>query len=198
MNGDPDTRLSLIARLKNRADQEAWTEFVAIYQPVVYRLACQKGLQHADAEDLVQQVLTAVALAVERWQPDPTRGRFRSWLTKIARNQILNALTRCPPDRACGGAPADDPLDRQAAKDGPDSNLLRTEQRRQVFYWAAQQVEEEFRPETWQAFWWTAVEGRDIAEVAKALGKKPGAVYVARGRVMLRLKEKVREWDEAV
>jgi RNA polymerase sigma factor (sigma-70 family) len=197
VKGFPDTRLSLIVRLKDGSDQEAWGEFVEIYRPVVYRLARLKGLQHADAEDLVQQALSAVAGAVERWQPDGAHGRFRSWLSKIAHNLILNALTRRWPDRASGGQAEDDRLTQQAVTDDPDSELLRTEYRREVFHWAARQIEAEFRPETWQSFWCTAVEGRNVTEVARQLGKKPGAVYAARSRVMRRLKEKVLEWQGA-
>jgi RNA polymerase sigma-70 factor (ECF subfamily) len=194
---DPDTRSSLIVRLKDRADQEAWREFVEVYRPVVYRLACRKGLQHADAEDLAQQVLLAVAAAVHRWQPDPGRGRFRTWLHRIAQNLIINALTRRAPDRAAGEGGAHDLLAGQAAREGPDSELLRAEYRREVFHWAARQVRAEFRPETWLAFWHTAVEGRGVADVARLLGRKPGAVYAARGRVMRRLKEKILEWEGA-
>jgi RNA polymerase sigma factor (sigma-70 family) len=191
----PDTRLSLIVRLKDRSDQDAWGEFVEIYRPVVYRLARLKSLQHADAEDLVQQVLSAVARAVERWQPDEAHGRFRSWLNKIAHNLILNALTRRSPDQASGGQVQDDRLARQAVTDDPDSELLRTEHRRQVFHWAAREIEGEFQRETWQSFWCTAVEGQNVTDVARQLGKKPGAVYAARSRVMRRLKEKVLEWQ---
>ena len=61
--------------------------------PVVYRLALRKGLQHADAEDLAQQVLTAVSKAIDRWQTDPTRAKFRTWLHRIAQNAIINALS---------------------------------------------------------------------------------------------------------
>ena len=193
----PDTRASLIVRLKDPADQEAWREFVEVYRPVVYRLACRKGLQHADAEDLAQQVLLAVAAAVHRWQPDEARGRFRTWLHRIAQNLIINALTRRAPDRVAGADAAHDLLTRQAAREGPDSELLRTESRREVFHWAARQIRAEFEPETWLAFWHTAVEGRPAAEVARLLGKKPGAVYAARGRVMRRLKEKILEWEGA-
>jgi RNA polymerase sigma-70 factor (ECF subfamily) len=191
----PDTRASLIVRLQDRADQEAWREFVEVYRPVVYRLACRKGLQPADAEDLAQQVLVAVAAAVHRWQPDPARGRFRTWLHRIAQNLIVNALTRRAPDRASGAGAADVLLAAEAAPDGPDSELLRTESRREVFQWAARQVRPEFQPATWLAFWHTAVEGRAVADVARLLGRKPGAVYAARGRVMRRLKEKILEWE---
>jgi RNA polymerase sigma-70 factor (ECF subfamily) len=193
----PDTHLSLIVRLRDRADQEAWSEFVEVYRPVVYRLACLKGLQHADAEDLAQQVLVAVAAAVDRWQPDPARGRFRTWLHRIAQNLIINALTRRTPDRGSGEEGLDDLLAQQPAPEGPDSQLLRTESRREVFQWAARQVRGEFEPDNWLAFWQTAVEGRPIAAVAALLGKKPGAIYAARGRVMRRLKQKILEWEGA-
>jgi RNA polymerase sigma-70 factor (ECF subfamily) len=191
----PDTRASLIVRLRTDADQAAWAEFVEIYQPVVYRLARRKGLQDADAEDLAQQVLAAVAGAVRRWDPDPERGRFRAWLNRIAHNLIINTLTRRTPDRAAGGDSAADLLACKSADDGPDSDLLRVEYRREIFQWAARQVRAEFRPETWEAFWQTAVEGRPPAEVAGELNKVVGAIYTARGRVMRRLREKIADWD---
>jgi RNA polymerase sigma factor (sigma-70 family) len=195
--GFPDTRLSLVARLKDRGDQEAWCQFVEIYRPLVHRLAALKGLQDADAEDLAQQVFSAVAYAVERWEPDRTRARFRTWLQRIAQNLILNALTRVKPDRASGDVAEHDALLGQAAREGPDSALLRTEYQREVFKWAARQVRAEFQPDTWQAFWSTAVKGRDVVQVAEELEKTPGAVYAARGRVMRRLKQKALEWEES-
>lgn len=191
----PETRASLIVRLKDRADQDAWREFVAIYRPVVCRLARQKGLQPVDADDLAQQVLAAVAAAVDRWDPNPERGRFRSWLNRIAHNLIVNALTRQAPDRAAGDTAAHDALANQEAVEGPDSELLRTEARREVFQWAARQIRPEFEADTWDAFWLTAVEGQSPAEAADALGKKVGAVYAARGRVMRRLKDVVLLWE---
>ncbi len=195
VTGYPDTRLSLIVRLKDHSDQAAWTAFVEVYRPVVYRLARSRGLQHADADDLAQQVLSAVARAVDRWQPDPERGRFRAWLHRIAHNLILNALTRRAPDGASGDERTQDLLCSQAEREGPSSDLLRMETRREVFQWAARQVQAEFQPDTWHAFWETAVEGKDVDEVAQALGKKPGAIYAARGRVMRRLKEVVQQWE---
>src|SRR5262249_54659976 len=94
MNDLPETRHSLLVRLCDRSDREAWDEFAAIYEPAVYRLARGKGFQHADALDLVQEVLWGVAKAIDRWSPDAERGRFRTWLFRVARNVTVNALVR--------------------------------------------------------------------------------------------------------
>ena len=155
-----ETRLSLIVRLKNRADQAAWQEFVEIYRPVIMRLAASRGMQHADAEDLAQQVLVSVSKAIGRWEIVPHRARFRTWLRRVVENAILNALSRGAPDRAVGEAGHSALVEQQAARNGSDSDLLRLEYRREVFRWAARLIRPEFQPATWKAFWLTAIEDR--------------------------------------
>lgn len=190
-----DTRVSLLLRLRDRSDAAAWREFAAIYQPVVWRLARHQGLQPADADDLSQQVLSSLAVAIDRWEHDPQRGRFRTWLHQIVRNAILNALTRRRPDRGAGDTSVVELLAAQVARPAIDPALVELEYRREVFVHAARTIRDEFQEESWQAFWRTAVEGEDPADVARNLNKGVGAVYAAKGRVMRRLREVVAQWE---
>jgi RNA polymerase sigma-70 factor (ECF subfamily) len=86
----PPTRASLLLRLRDPRDGEAWTEFVDLYAPLVYGYLRRQGLQDADAADLTQEVLTAVAGAIGRLEYDPARGAYRNWLFTLVRRQLSN------------------------------------------------------------------------------------------------------------
>jgi len=188
----PETRPSLILRLHDPADDAAWEEFVAIYRPVIVRLAEFKGLQRCDADDLAQQVLLSVANNIGRWEHDPQRARFRTWLAHAVRNATLNALTRMPADRGAGGTTGMLALENHAGATD-DAEMLELEWRRETFRWAVDQVRDEFQPQTWEAFWITAVDGLSASEAAEKTRKSIGAVYVARSRVMQRVQAKLKE-----
>ena len=194
MNAALSTRYSLLVRVQDPHDHAAWLEFVAIYEPLVYGLARRRGLQDADARDLCQDVFRAVAKAVHGWKPDPARGSFRGWLFRIAQNLLINFLRR---ERRRPGASGDSDvqrlLDAQPASGDEYARLIEFEYRRRQFEVAARQIEAEFTPATWQAFWQTAIESQPIVRVAETLGISQGAVYIARSRVLARLRERVQQ-----
>ena len=193
----PDTKASLILRLPSADDAEAWREFVSIYEPFVYRFARRGGLQDADARELVQNVLISVARAVGRWRPDHQRGRFRTWLFRIARNQLLDVLTKQQRlEVSRGGSGLFDVFDQLAATSGSSEQYLRLEHRRELFRWAADRVRRSVKEATWKAFWMTAVEDKTAETVASELGLTTGAVYIARSRVLARLRDEVQNWED--
>jgi RNA polymerase sigma factor (sigma-70 family) len=186
----PDTRASLIVRLADAQNVQAWDEFARLYQPVVYRLALRRGFQHADAEELVQEVMLAVARAVEGWVPDQDRGRFRDWLHRIARNLMINFLTRRKHQVwGTGKSDMQQVLEAKSQAEAAMTQMFDVEFRREGFRWAANQVQKEVKQNTWQAFWMSTIDDVPVAEVARQLGMSVGSVYIARSRVMARLRQ---------
>lgn len=170
---------------------------MSIYEPFVFRFARRGGLQDADARELVQNVMVSVARAVGRWKPDSARGRFRTWLFRIARNQLLDILAKRSRDEAANGATSNSGLFEQVCSVSSDSrDDLHSAQRRELFRWASDRVKTLVKPQTWQAFWMTAVEDQDPESVAIQLKMTTGAVYIARSRVISRLRDEVKKWED--
>lgn len=192
----PETRASLILRLQDAADIAAWDEFAEVYAPVVYRSARRLGLQAADADDVVQEVLAAVAQSVKGWIVREDRGAFRAWLYRIARNTAIDFLTRRKHRPwADGGDEATRQLNEIEAA-GDVSSQFDIEVRREIFARASDRVQSQFSDTTWKAFHRTAVLGEPIEAVAAQLGVSPGSVYIARSRVMKRLQSVVKSFEE--
>jgi RNA polymerase sigma-70 factor (ECF subfamily) len=195
MHETPRTRPSLLLRLRGERDEQAWAEFLVLYEPLVMRLMRQRGLQENDARDTTQQVLMRISGAIERYQPDGAEASFRRWLFRVARNVVVTFLTRQSrqlkllDDRQLAEA-----FDAALPK-SPESDLFDDEYQRQVLAWGMDEVRDEFRDATWQAFVETSVNGRAIPEVARELGLSPGSVYVARSRIIARLRAKVVEFE---
>lgn len=192
----PDTQDSLIAQLRDTENVEAWQSFAQLYRPVVYRLARARGLQHADAEDLSQQVLLSVARAIPLWQRQP-QASFRHWLRRIARNAIINSLTRAPKDRAGGGSEFLAIVQNISGNVTEIESQVDIEYQRQVYRHAAQIVRDEVHEDSWRAFVLTVVDGQSTTDVAKQLGKTIGAIHAVRSRVMRKLQNAVRGLMEA-
>jgi RNA polymerase sigma-70 factor (ECF subfamily) len=159
----------------------------------VYGFACKHGLQDADAADLTQDVLRSVAAAAGRFRYETERGTFRGWLFTLVRNRLRNFLASRRRHAQAGTASAQQALLDVPAREADVAELWQREYERRLFDWAAEQVREDCQEKTWQAFWRTAVEGQGGQEVARALNMTTAAVYLAKRRVMDRLKEYLRQ-----
>jgi RNA polymerase sigma-70 factor (ECF subfamily) len=192
------THHSLLVRLADVDDQRAWEEFFSIYQPLIHRLALGRGFQDADASEIAQEVMLSVSRSIGNYVPGKHPGSFRAWLAKITRNQALNRLRR----RAVpvvGGSTFMKKLieasDESTASDD-EHRAFDQEARRQIFRYAAERIRHRFSEQNWQAFWLTCVEGATATDVASRLGIPVGQVYVARCRVIARLRETVEQITE--
>jgi RNA polymerase sigma-70 factor (ECF subfamily) len=196
MPGDHETRVSLIARVRDPRDGVAWEQFAAIYLPMVRAYCVRRGLQEADAVDVTQDVMAAVARAVRNFEYDARRGGFRNWLFTATRNRLgaffeQHARRR---DQGSGRTSIQQVLRQQP--DDAETEEWDRDYRQHLLEWAAKQARAEFEGATWKAFVLVAVEGRPAAEAAEATGLSSNAVYGAKSRVLSRLRELVRSVAE--
>ena len=190
----PLTRVTLLNRLKDGADADAWHEFVQLYGPVVYGFARKRGLQDADAADLMQDVLRSVARNAERMEYDPKRGTFRGWLYTVTRNKIYNFLNgqRNRP-RGTGDSAAQERLDAIADRD--DRPRRRLGAGVPAAAGGPGDGAGQGRVPAEHLAGVLADGGRGPGrpqEVGDELKMTPGAVYVAKSRVLARLREEVQ------
>lgn len=192
----PETRASLIARICDSSNDDAWSEFVRIYQPVVERFIQRHGLQYADAVEVTQEVLSRVAHSIESWDGDRQDSSFRGWLYRITRNRTIDFLRKRRLEKAMNSMDAgglSQVADSNPCCDISDSSDFQAEYEKELFRWAAAKIQPSFKPSNWKAFWRSTVDGLPIDQVARELNMDCGAVYVARSRIMARLSKMIQE-----
>ncbi|MCS7468781.1 RNA polymerase sigma factor [Stieleria sp. ICT_E10.1] len=197
MSESPVTRATLLLRLRDANDHEAWSDFLRDYGPMLYRFVRSRGLQDADAADIVQDVFRRVGSAIGRLEYDKEKGGFRSWLFTITRNRLYSYFEKRKKAGPSGNDTAQLELLSQAADDRNElSEQWELEHLRSLAAIAMKIVEENSDPKTWSAFRITAVEGRPAAEAAKELSMSTGAIYVAKSRVTARLRAEIQRLEQ--
>jgi RNA polymerase sigma-70 factor (ECF subfamily) len=185
----------LLVRIRDTGDAEAWHQFVEVYAPVIHGFYRKRGLQDADAADLTQTVLQTVSVEAGRLDYDPARGSFRSWLFTIARNEHYDFIAHRKRSPGVG----DNAFTCEWIEEVParEEEVAQWEQEyeRRIYAWAAERVCRCVDDTTWEAFRLTAVEGKSGTETANALGMSVGAVYVAKSRVLARLRREVKQME---
>ena len=183
------TRLSLFERIRDAADGPAWEDFWQRYWALIYNYAKRRGCSDVTAQDVLQDVMLEVFQGRETLRYDPAKGRFRDWLGGLVRN-VVRRRRQAPGERirAAGGSSGpglDDQPDRHDAADDGWSELFDDALLRVLL----DVVRGEVAPATYQAFELTAIQEMAGAEVARLTGLSRNAVYLARKRVVMRLRE---------
>ena len=185
------TRHTLLKRVRDIQDAEAWQEFVTIYTPLLYRYARARGLDHDEAEDIAQQTMVDVARKMPEFEYDPRRGRFKGWLKTIVNNNITSALRKQRPRQADTAE-----FHREQSREKSVDDIWEDKWRQEHLAYALTLVEKEVKHETFEAFRLAVIDGRPPSEIAKRLGMSANQVYVAKHRVTHRVKAKVAALTE--
>jgi RNA polymerase sigma-70 factor (ECF subfamily) len=181
MNSTP---ASLLERLRQPDQPDAWHRLAELYTPLLYYWARRRGLQETDAADLVQEVFLILLRKMPEFEYDPQRS-FRAWLRTITLNKLRERQRKARPAQA-----AEEALDGLADERDAE-RFWDGEYRQQLVRRALDLLEGEFQPMTWQAFWQHGWLGRPAPRVAAELGLTPGAVRAARLRVVCRLRQEL-------
>ena len=179
------TSASLLKRLKERSEQEAWKRFVFLYTPLLCCWANRLGAQEADADDLVQDVFTLLYQKLPEFTYRPQKS-FRAWLHTVLVNKWREGKRRCSIS-TCTNPTAVLTLETP----DPGIDFTEEEYRRFLVHRALQLMQAEFTPTTWKACWETTMGDKAPAEVADELGISVRAVYLARIRVLQRLRQEM-------
>ena len=178
---DADTPPSLLIRLRDPQDRNAWQTFTDVYSPLVYNFCRMRKLQPSDAADVTQEVLLRIAKAIPRFEYDRKQGMFRDWVARIVNNEVHrhfknnNSLTSLASDW-----------------DAPDAQEQWNEHfENHIFHTAIERCRSNFAPETWVLFDQSWLKKRPVKEVAMENEVDVANVYVARSRILKRLRYEV-------
>ncbi len=180
------TSISLLRRLREPSPEAAWQRFVDLYAPLIFHWGRHEGLNATDVADLVQDVLAILVTKLPEFEYDPTQ-RFRGWLRTVTVNKARDFHRRNTARPSTGN---EETIQRVAVVDASDP-FEEAEYRNYLIKRALELMQSEFRDPTWQACWKHVVEGRKAAEVAQELGISVNMVYLAKSRILGRLREEL-------
>jgi RNA polymerase sigma-70 factor (ECF subfamily) len=178
-----DTPGSLLERLRRPGDDAAWQRFVRLYTPLLLAWARRAGVTGDDVNDLVQDVLLTLVRKLPTFHYDHSK-RFRGWLRTVTLNKWRERLRR-------GTLPYDAAADLAAVPGPVDEAFWEEEYRQHVVSRAVQLLRSDFEERTWHAFWQHVVLDRAAPEVAAELSMSVKAVYLAKSRVLRRLRQEL-------
>ena len=200
------TRWTLIERLKNWDDQESWREFFETYWKLIYGVAVQSGLDHTEAQEVVQETVMSVSKSMPKFRADPSFGSFKSWLLNLTRWRIIDQVRKRPPDyfqrqnppRSSGGV-SETSTTAEARVADPSGNSLEAiwnqEWERHLLDAALKCVQKESNSDHYQIFYLQVIKQLPPEKVAETLGVEVGQVYLVKHRLSKVFKETLKKLE---
>ena len=182
----PSTSMGLIKRLQAR-EPDAWQEAVNLYGPLVFGWCRSKHLKGEDARDVTQEVFRNLAEKIDQFRTEQPGATFRGWLSTITAWRLADFYRRQGREPAAEGGTANLDLLLQTSEPPDPSSLWDTPAAERELD-LLETARAEFSDRIWRAFWRTTADGLTAAEVATELGCSVGAVYMAKSRVLARLR----------
>ncbi len=182
------TRPSLLIRIRDHADQVAWSEFDAIYRPMLRRFGLARGLAQTEADEIAQVCMASISKYIGGFEYNPQKGRFKAWLRTMVNNRFKNLLR----DRRDKQAESQDFKNAQEPGESPDElfdRLWRQEHLKHCLRLIRSEVEES----TFKAFVAYVMEDRPVDHVCSEFGMKPNQVHAIKSRITKRLRERMFE-----
>jgi len=192
----PSTSSSLIERVRNLQDQEAWREFEIIYKPLIRRYVRSRGVGEPELDYLVQDVFEKLVEELPKFDYERSRGRFRAWLYRVTISVLAEAARSRRRAAAAEAGWRARFLSELADRGESLEAEWRREFRRQVAAEATVRVRADCQPKAWRCFEQRLIRGRPAKQVARELDLKPDTVYVYASQVLARVREACRELGE--
>ncbi len=184
-----ETTTQVLEELKASDNELAWNKFCGYFRPVVINFAKKLGLSEADAEDAAQETMLAFLKTFKEGKYDKEKGRLSHWLFGVAKHVVLNLRAHQPlhklvADKTTGTSFWDLIQDEQSVK-----HSWETEWRKMILTKCLEQARREVDPKVFRAFELYALLEIPIDKVSQQLEMSPNAVYIAKSRVLSRLRQ---------
>lgn len=182
----PTTRASLLIRIKDPRDTEAWAQFHDLYAPLIYRYARERGLGREDAEDVRSKCYEAIVRQIKTFDYEKAKGGFKAWLRTIVNRRVVDLSRKRRPQQAKSTQM------RQLSSDEPQPDEIWEEQwKLQHLRYCVELIRKRTSARNFEIFSMAVLDGIPVKEVCDALGIAPDQVYKAKARILRRVREEM-------